>query len=278
MSVIAFVAVLCAALLHASWNAVIRLGSDRAQGMLLLTLGNALVGVPVILLAPFPGAEVWPWLIASGAIHTLYQVALMLAFEQGDLSRAYPISRGAAPLMVAVVSVAFLADRLDAAEALGIAILGLGIIGMANGALQAGESRRLVPYALLTACATAAYTLVDGLGARVMGAPVAFVGWLLILSAIGTIPVIWLMRGADPFRTMHRHVRVGLFAGLASFASYAIAVWAMTVAPIALVAALRETSILFAVLIGWLAFGERMDRTKIAAAFLIVLGVVLTRL
>lgn len=278
MSAFVFFSVLCAALLHASWNALIKVGGDKAASMALLTIGHSLFSLPLLFLAPLPAPEVWPWIVASGVIHAAYQVALLLALEQGDLSRVYPISRGTAPLIVALVSALFLADRLSAVEALGVLVLGLGILTMARGALRSGESRRLIPYALIAATATAGYTLVDGLGARVMGAPLAFTGWILICTAVCTLPSIYLMRGSAPFRAVTGLGPRGLLAPAASVASYAIAVWAMTQAPIALVAALRETSILFAVLIGWLLLGDRMDRAKALAAGLILLGAALTRL
>ena len=148
---------------------------------------------------------------------------------------------------------------------------------MGHGAFRSGESRRLVPLALCSALATAGYSLVDGIGARVSGDALMFVGWLFFLDAILFIPAIVLLRGRAALSTNLEMWKNGTMAALASFGAYAIAVWAMTVAPIALVAALRETSILFAVLIGWLMFGDKMDRLKAAAAALIVSGVVATR-
>lgn len=149
---------------------------------------------------------------------------------------------------------------------------------MAGGALQAGESRRLIPFAIGSACATAAYTLVDGIGARISGDPVAYVGWLLFLSAVFYLPVALALTGRGILMAPAAEWRRGALPAAASLASYSIAIWAMTMAPIALVAALRETSILFAVLLGWLVFRERMSPGKALAAGLIASGVVLTRL
>jgi drug/metabolite transporter (DMT)-like permease len=227
---------------------------------------------------PLPAPEVWPWLVASGLIHTVYQLFLTYAYEQGDLSRVYPLARGAAPLIVLVVGGLLLQDRLAPLEIGGVAVLGAGILLMTRGVFENGESRRMVPLALGSALATAAYSLVDGMGARVSGAPVLYVGWLMIFSSIFFLPAIVMLRGARVLVATRRAYALGALASVFSYAAYAIAVWAMTVAPIALVTALRETSILFAVLIGWLVFGERMDRQKGAAALLIAAGVVLTRL
>lgn len=278
MSFGVFLAVLLAAALHAGWNALVKIGLSKQTSMFLLSAGHALIGAAVAAAHPLPAPEVWPWLLASGLIHMAYQLFLAYAYEQGDLSRVYPIARGAAPMIVLVVSLVFLADPLEPWDFAGILVLGLGIALMARGVFTNGESRRLLPFALGSAAATAGYTLADGLGARVSGAPVAYVGWLMILSAAFFTPAVVALKGRAVLRADARAWGVGLVAAAASFGAYAIAVWAMTLAPIALVAGLRETSILFAVLIGWAVFGERLDRTKALAALLIVTGAVLTRL
>ena len=278
MTIGVFLAVLMAALLHAGWNAIIKTGLNKQTSMFLLSVGCALIGAGVAVFYPFPAPEVWPWLLASGLIHMAYQLFLAYAYEQGDLSRVYPIARGAAPMMVLVVSLLFLADTISTAEVGGILVLGAGIALMARGVLTNGESRRLLPFALGSALATAGYTLADGLGARVSGQPFAYVGWLMVLSAVFYTPAVIALKGRAVLRADARTWGVGMVAAAASFAAYAIAVWAMTLAPIALVGAMRDTSILFAVLIGWRFFGERMDRGKALAAVLIVAGVMLTRL
>jgi drug/metabolite transporter (DMT)-like permease len=278
MSVSVFLAVMLAAILHAGWNAVIKTGLSKQTSMFLLALGGAVIGLAIVPFFPPPPPEVWPWLLASGLIHMAYQLFLAYAYEQGDLSRVYPIARGAAPLMVLVVGLVALADPLSVPEIAGIVVLGGGIALMARGIFRNGESRRLLPLALGSAVATAGYTLTDGLGARVWGEPVGYVAWLMILSALFYTPAALALKGRGVLRADLRAWGLGMAAAAASFLAYAIAVWAMTRAPIPLVGALRETSILFAVLIGWLAFGERMDRGKILAAIFIVAGVALTRL
>ncbi len=271
-------AVLMAALLHAGWNAIIKTGLSKQTSMFLLSTGQALIGLAVALALPLPAPEAWPWLIGSGVIHMCYQLFLAYAYEQGDLSRVYPIARGAAPMLVLVVSLLFLSDRLEGWALTGILVLGSGIVLMARGVLTSGESRRLLPFAFGAALATAGYTLTDGLGARVSGQPVAYVGWLMVVAAVFYTPAVIALRGRAVLRADARGWALGMLAAAASFGAYAIAVWAMTRAPIALVGALRETSILFAVLIGWLFFGDRMDRGKAIAALLIVAGVGMTRL
>lgn len=278
MSFPVLLAVLGAALLHAAWNAVIKTGLSKQTSMFLLSVGHALIGIVVAAVNPLPAPEAWPWILGSGLIHMAYQLFLAYAYEQGDLSRVYPLARGAAPMVVLVVSLLFLSDPLGGWEFAGILVLGAGITLMARGVFANGESRRLLPYALGSAAATAGYTLADGLGARVSGQPVAYVGWLMIFSALFYTPAAVALKGRRVMRADGKAWALGMVAAAASFAAYAIAVWAMTVAPIALVSAMRETSILFAVLIGWLFFRDRMDRAKVAAAVLIVGGAALTRL
>jgi len=278
MSIGVFLAVLGAAFLHAGWNAIIKTGANKQTTMLIFTVWQGIIGLCVVVWLPFPAAEVWPWLLASGAIHMVYQLFLAYAYEQGDLSRVYPISRGTAPLIVLCFGAIFLADLVSVTEYLGVAILGLGIMLMASGALSSGESRRLVPYAFGAAMATAGYTLVDGIGARIGGNPLAYVGWLLFLSGFFFVPAVFVLKGRKVAMASWSVWRRGIVPAAASLVAYAIAVWAMTQAPIALVAALRETSILFAVLIGWLVFGEKMNALKATSAAFIVAGVALTRL
>lgn len=277
MTVWVLAAVVGAAFLHALWNALIKLGLSKLTSMLILTLVQGAMGCAIALTRPFPEPQVWLWLLASGVFHAAYKLFLAFAYEQGDLSRVYPIARGAAPMVVLLISALFLSDVIAVWEFAGIAILGSGILLMARGVFSSGESRKLVPLAFGSAMATAGYSLVDGLGARVSGDAVAYVGWLFTLDALFFTPICVTLRGPSVLKANRRAWMVGSVAAVASYSAYAIAVWAMTVAPIALVAALRETSILFAVLIGWLVFGERMDRQKMLAAGLIVAGAIVTR-
>lgn len=277
MSFGVFMAVMGAAFLHATWNALIKLGASKLTGMLILTLVQGAAGLVIALSRPWPETQVWVWLLASGIFHSAYKLFLAYAYEQGDLSRVYPIARGAAPLIVILFSAAFLADVILHWEYVGVFVLGLGILTMAQGVFTSGESRRLIPFAVGSAMATAGYSIVDGLGARVSGDATAYVGWLFALDALFFTPVCLMLRGRGVLRADRAAWGMGALAAVASYAAYAIAVWAMTVAPIALVAALRETSILFAVLIGWVLFGERLGFTKTIAATLIVGGVAMTR-
>ncbi len=278
MTLFVFFAVLGAAFLHATWNALIKTGADKMTGMMILTLVQGGFGLVIAMTRDFPEAAVWWWLLGSGVFHSAYKLFLAYAYEHGDLSRVYPIARGAAPMMVLGLSFWLLSDPIGGMEYLGIVILGCGILMMARGVFANAESARLVPLALGSAMATAGYSIVDGLGARVSGDAVAYVAWLFVMDALFFTPICVALKGRAVFTSDLRIWGLNSVAAMASYGAYAVAVWAMTVAPIALVTALRETSILFAVLIGWLVFGDRMDRQKAVAAALIIGGVVLTRL
>jgi len=273
-----FFAALLAAVMHATWNAIIKTGEDKVQGMLVLTLSHAACGALISLFVPFPPAAAWGWLAGSVLVHSAYQTFLAVAYSHGNLSRVYPISRGSAPLFVLVFGFFFLPDAIRQNEYIGITLLGTGIVVMARGVFTNGESRRLLPFAFGAALATAGYTVSDGMGARAAGNASSYIAWLFILSAPVFIPVCLMLRGGGVFRISPAVWRSAGLGGVMSVAAYWIAVWGMTQAPIALVAALRETSVLFAVGIGILFFGESGDRSKLVAASLIVSGVVLTRL
>lgn len=273
-----FLAVLGAAFLHALWNALIKLGTSKVGGMVILSIVEVPIGLAVVMLTPAMDPAAIPWVIAAGCTHFAYKFFLTYAYDRGDLSRVYPIARGGAPMVVALVGAVFLADAVTAQEYLAIAVLAGGILLMARGIFTSGEDRKLLPFALGSACATATYTLIDGMGARVSGSPAAYVAWVFVADGTFFTLGMLALKGWDVIPRNRRAWALGSVASTASYGAYAVSIWAMTLAPIAVVAALRETSILFAMLIGWLAFGERMGRDKAVAALVIVAGVMLMRL
>ena len=277
MTTFVLLAVLGSAFLHALWNSLVKTGASRLGAMVILSVCEVPIGLTVALIRPAPELHVLPWVLASGLVHFFYKFFLTLAYERGDLSRVYPIARGTAPLAVALTSGLFLTDVITLVEFAGIIILGLGILMMAQGVLANGENRRLIPFALGAAAATAAYTLIDGQGARIIGDAIGYVAWVFVVDGLGFAAGMLAWKGRAVLPRARKPWATGALAGAASYGAYGISVWAMTVAPIALVAALRETSILFAVLIGWLGFGERMTMGKGLAALVIVTGVVITR-
>lgn len=278
MSTGVFLAVLCAALLHASWNAIIKFGDDKMQGMVLLSIAHGLIGLGMVIIFPVPKPESYAWLAASIGFHLMYKLCLTAAYVHGDLSRVYPIARGTAPVLVLLASFLFLPDAIALLQVLGVALVSFGILQMARGVFDLGESRKLLPFALGAAVGTAGYSISDGMGARAAGDASGYVGWLFLGDAV--LFTIWgfYRRGAAAVPRNPQVWGLGLLAGTGSVGAYWIAVWAMTVAPIALISALRETSVLFAVLIGLVLFKEPAERRKVWAAAIIVAGVVMMRL
>ncbi|MBF9234461.1 EamA family transporter [Microvirga alba] len=274
-----FVAVLVAASMHAGWNALVKVGLDRFSSIVLLGLSG--MGICLVLLPffPLPAPAAWPWLFASALIHVCYKLSLVKAYEHGDLSQVYPLARGTAPLIVAVVGALFLGEVTTLTKVLAILSIGLGVCLMS---VRGGGVGRMPPkalgFALATAACTASYTLLDGIGARLSGSASGFIILLTIVDGFFTCTYAFATRGPAIFARLAPAWRSGVMAGAMSLASYWIAVWAFTQAPIALVAALRETSVLFAVLIAVLFLKERAGLGRIAAACLIASGVVLMRI
>jgi drug/metabolite transporter (DMT)-like permease len=279
MTATVFFAVLAAALLHASWNAMVKGGADKRVTMAAVMLGHVPPAAIALLVVPAPAAESLPWLLAGTLAHLGYQIFLLGAYSKGDLSQVYPIARGLAPLVVISVSVAVLGERLSLLEGLAVGVIALGLMSMAllRGA-DGARNMEAVKLALMTGCFIATYSLIDGYGARVSGSPVGFYAYL----GAGNVVLFALylrLRHAGVMTTMATSARrVFFIGGTASFSAYAIVIWAFTQAPIALVTALRETSIVFAVLIGVVVFKERFTRAKVVAVAATVLGAVLLRI
>ncbi|MGO4573192.1 EamA family transporter [Microvirga sp. 2TAF3] len=278
MEPVVFVAVLAAASMHAGWNALVKVGLDRYSSILLLSLSGAGICLVLLPFFPFPAPAALPWLLTSALIHACYKLTLIKAYEHGDLSQVYPLARGTAPLIVALVGALFLGEVTTLTKVLAILSIGLGVCLMS---LKGGVVGRMPPkafgFALATAACTASYTLIDGIGARLSGSASGFIILLTIADGLFTCAYALATRGPMAFMRLTPAWRSGLTAGGMSLASYWIAVWAFTKAPIALVAALRETSVLFAMLIAILFLKERAGPSRIFAACMIACGVVLMR-
>lgn len=279
MSLTVFAAVMGAALLHAAWNALIKGGNDKVLGMGALVLGHAPPMLVVLCFAPLPAPESYPYILAGIALHLGYQMFLIRAYRVGDLTQVYPIARGVAPLIVAVVSVGVLGVVLSGIEMLAIVIIGTGILSLALVRRADGvRNTQAAVLALVTGGFIASYSLVDGMGARVAGTALGFYAWLsvgnVILFALYLFCFNRPVLRAIPFAGR----RAFLLGGTASFVAYAIVTWAFTQAPIALVTALRETSIVFALLIGVVFLRERLDLVKVVSTMTTLLGAALLRL
>ena len=251
---------------------------DKDVAMLAMVGGQGVAAVAVLLVVPSPAPESWPYILLAMVLHTGYQIFLAAAYRVGDLTQVYPIARGSAPLMVAVISVLFLGVTLSTMELTAVALIGVGIISLALVRRADGlRNGRAVALSLVTGCFITAYSLADGLGARVAGTALGFFGWAALLNTLAFAAYVALTR-RDAFRALTRStVAIGLLSGSASFAAYAIVVWAFTQAPIALVTALRETSIVFSLAIGVFVLRERLDLAKLASTATTLAGVALLR-
>ena len=273
-----FAAVLFAAACHAGWNALIKVGLDPLSSTILIAVGAAvvsLVGLPAVGL---PASAAWPWLIASAFIHLFYFAALAEGYRTGDLGQVYPIARGSAPLMTATASAFLLGEHLSVFAWTGIVALAAGVLLLSARGGVVHLERRAVGYALLTGLTICAYSLTDGIGARRSQNPQAYVAWLFVATAVVLLPYgLWRNRTGMTIALRCFWPR-GLIGGALQAFSYGIALWAMTLAPIAIVAALRETSVLFGALIAVLVLKEPLRAARMVAAALIVGGLVLIRL
>lgn len=265
--------VLCAALLHATWNALLKTSTDRLGAMTLMTLGAGLGALPFVLLMPLPRAASWPWLGLGVVLHAGYNLFLVRAYRVGDFGQAYPIARGSSPMLVAVGAAVLVGEQMSAGSWLGIALISLGILSLAE--LRLGMSLAGPLTALITGVFIAGYTVVDGLGARVSGDALAYAGWLFLLDS-PAIGLIYLLRYRRlPMIQGGRALWRGLGAGLLSLLAYGIVIWAITRAPMGAVSALRETSVLFAALIGAVFLGEKLTLRRGLSCLLITGGAML---
>jgi drug/metabolite transporter (DMT)-like permease len=282
MDSLVFAAVLFAAACHAGWNAAIKRTLDPLATTVLIALGAGAVALPGFLFAGFPAPPSWPWLVASIVIHLFYFAGLIESYRFGDMGQVYPIARGSAPLLTALATTFLVEEYLSAGGWLGIVLLAAGVLllSLRGGRELARLDRRAVGAALFTAGTICAYSVVDGIGARLAG-PGRSVAYSAALF-VGIAPVVLVYglarNGRALLPAMRPHWKIGLGGGALAVASYTIAIWAMTVAPIALVAALRETSVLFGALIAVVLLKEPLRATRMAAAGMIVIGLALIRL
>jgi len=275
-----FLAVLFAALCHAGWNALIKVGLDPLSTTTLISIGSGEVALAFAPMVGFPAAAAWPWLIASVIIHLFYFAALIESYRTGDLGQVYPIARGSAPLMTAFATTALLGENPGMVGWSGILVLvaGVFLLSARGGRDLAKLDRRAVGFALFTAVTICAYSVVDGIGGRLAGNPNAYSVWLFAGIAVVMLPYALARNGAGVIADMAGFWQRGLLGGALQLFSYGIAIWAMTMAPIAMVAALRETSVLFGAAIAVVVLKEPLRAVRIGAAILIVGGLVLIRL
>lgn len=281
MSTTVFLAVLLAAVLHAVWNALLKHGADKYVGMAGVVVGHTPFALAVLPFVPFPEPAAYPYMTGSVLLHFGYQMFLLWSYRVGDLTQVYPIARGTAPLIVAGFSIAVLGVTLLPNEIIGIIVIAVGLISLSLVRQHSGaRNGQAAILAIITGCFIAAYSLNDGLGARAAMTSLGFYSWTTLISALvmAATMMVWkpgVMRRLVQTPSGKRAFWIG---GGASFIAYSIVTWAFTQAPIALVTALRETSIVIALLLGVVFLGERLDIGKVVSTFLTIMGAVIIRL
>jgi drug/metabolite transporter (DMT)-like permease len=276
------VAVLGAAALHALWNSLVKSASDKFLSSAIVALWCGVAAVVAALVLPRPADAAFPFIIASALIHIVYFILVGQLYRTADLSVAYPIMRGLAPLIAAIIALVTLGEAPPPIASLGVGLLVVGVLAMgASGFAHGRINRSTILVALVNSAVIAIYSVIDGQGARLSGAGSAFAfaynSWADALTALAYLPIILFLRGRSAVAAFVVDWRRGLVAGLAAFFGYAIVIWAMTQAPIAAVAALRETSVVFAAIIGIVALGEPFHRQRAIAVLVILAGIILLR-
>jgi drug/metabolite transporter (DMT)-like permease len=271
--------VLIGALMNASWNAIVKSGGDKLLTTVMITTAAACLAALVLPFLPQPAPASWPFIGFTVLLQTLYYALLVAAYRHGDMSHVYPIMRGAAPLMVAALSATLIGEAVSGARWMGIGLICGGVLGLALH--RPGHSlthRTATAFALGNACVIASYTLLDGLGVRRSGAPAAYALWIFLLNGTEQLLLILIWRRRQFAGYVRGRWLQAMAGGASTVASYGLTLWAMTVAPVALVAALRETSILFATVISALMLKERVTLQRLACIVLIIAGAVALRL
>ncbi len=269
--------VLLSALMHAGWNFVVKASADRFLDYTGLAVAGAVVAACAIPWLPLPALPSWPWLATTVFIHVGYYLLLMQAYQHADLSIAYPLMRGSAPVVVALAA-PLAGDVLTPGLLLGIALVAAGIaLPVGIGIQRGGVSNSGLGYGFATAGVIALYTIIDGIGARLSGNAVSYAMWLFFLNAWLVLVVALWQRGRKTLVHLRRRWLFSVLGSILTMGSYIIVLWAMTVASIPAVAALRETSVIFAAAMGAWLLKERMGRWRIAGAMLVALGAVAIR-
>ncbi len=272
-------AVLLSALLHAGWNALVRASPDKFLASLHVVCGAAALALLLLPVQPLPAPASWPWLLASGLIHVVYFTLVARAYQGTDLGLAYPLMRGTAPVLTALAAALLLGEAPAPGAWLGIALICAGVLALAGRAWRSGSGH---PAAVLAALANAGvialYTLVDGQGVRLAGHALSYTAWVFLLSALFMLLTAACLRGRTLLLPAPGAWRAALLGGTGTLAAYSLVLWAMTQAPIATVAALRETAIVFAALIGAVFLHEGLGRLRLASALLVCAGAVAIKL
>jgi drug/metabolite transporter (DMT)-like permease len=266
-------AVLVAALLHASWNAAAHAMPDREVGFFLLNIGVCVVPIAFLPWVGLPEPSAWPFVVGSVLVHLAYNLLLLRSYQLGDFGQTYPLARGTAPLVVAVVGVAVVGQHLSLVEALGVVTISCGLVVLVLGRGSFHATRPAVVAALTTGIAIATYTVIDGVGVRRAADPVPYIAWIFALQG-PLIATVVARRRRGLVQDARALLLPGLLSGLVSFVAYALVVWAQSRGRLATVASLREVSIVFGALIGAAFFRERFGPLRVLGALIVFTGVV----
>ena len=273
LSLIVTLAVVAAAVTHATWNAIAHGIKDQTLAFALIGVGGLAVSIPLVIVAALPRSAAWPYLLASVAIHVFYNLLLMQCYRLGEFSQVYPLARGISPLVVTILAAIFVHEHLALAQIAGVVIVSAGLAFLVLGGRRPGRGAFLA--AVGTGLTIAAYTTVDGVGVRLSASPVGYIGWLMVLESL-CVPLFAAVRRRDVLLKQSRRILLGgLAAGALSVLAYGLVLWAQTRGALAPIAALRETSVIFGAIIGTLVFREPFGRTRVTATVVVVGGIVL---
>jgi drug/metabolite transporter (DMT)-like permease len=276
LSVTVFVIVLLAAALHAAWNALVKGASDKLLTTILVAASASVMAAATLPFLQQPAATSWPFILGSAVLQVIYFILVARTYQLADMSQTYPLMRGIAPLLVAISSTLVLGAALTSTMWLGIAVICCGILSMAAG-IRRGDGKGIA-LAILNAVVIAGYTLIDGIGVRRSGAAAGYTLWIFLIAGIPLAAWAAVARRTPMTRYIRQNPHLGLVGGLGTVAAYGLALWAMTVAPIAVVAALRETSIVYGTIISALILKERIGAARLTAVCAIALGAAVLRL
>ena len=272
MSIEITLVVLLAAVLHASWNALLRAGADRLWSMTMMCIAIALVCGPLAFFVPAPARASWACVVLSALLHVGYNLFLVRTYRSGDLGQTYPIARGCSPLLVSLGAAIFAGERPDLISMTGVLLVSGGIISLAFQGRKLGLDS--LPYALGTGCFIGAYSVTDGIGARLSGAPVGYTVWMCLLWGVMAPPVYACLRDWRSLIRGPRETWVAAGGGIVSLVAYGIIIVAMSLGPMGPVSALRETSVVFAALIGRFFLHERLTAYRIVACVVVAIGAI----
>ena len=276
LSLVVTFAVIAAAVTHAAWNAIAHGIKDQTLAFALIGVGGIAVGIPLVILAAMPHGDCWPYLLGSVAIHIFYNLLLMQCYRLGEFSQVYPLARGTSPLVVTILAAIFIHEHLALPQIAGVLVVSAGLATLVLAGRRPG--RAAFAAAVGTGLTIAAYTVVDGVGVRLSGSPVGYIGWLMVLESL-CVPMFAAFRRRDVLLKQPKRILLaGLAAGALSVLAYGLVLWAQTRGALAPIAALRETSVIFGAIIGTLIFREPFGRTRITATVLVAAGIVLLNL